>query len=136
SIPSLAINHLTWQAPASLVNLQSPRTEGATQSVLDNAKTTRTLHVHLGQESQAQIRWRTAAVTPAASGHEVREHYYWNLDPAAPSLSAVLAYTPAGRLEIWQNSVGAAWLHAVLATILPAVAPDGPEPAAVSPQSV
>ncbi len=44
------------------------------------------------------------------------------------ALATVLNYTPAGRLQAWQESVGAVWLNAVLAALLPALTSDEPEP--------
>lgn len=43
------------------------------------------------------------------------------------ALATVLAYTPAGRAEVWRQSIGAAWLNAVLAALLPSMAPAEPQ---------
>jgi hypothetical protein len=103
-IPALTINQFDWQAPANLNNLQIPRTAGEVKTVLDAAKTTQTLQAKLGRESQIHVRWRAPSTIPVVAEHEVHEHYFWNLDPAAPALSAVLAYTPAAgalaRVEV------------------------------------
>lgn len=37
------------------------------------------------------------------------------------ALATVLAHTPAGRAEAWQKSIGAVWLNAMLAALLPLV---------------
>ena len=49
----------------------------------------------LRQAAERNRRDELRAFLRCVFAHEVREHYFWDLDPRGPALTAVLAYTPA-----------------------------------------
>lgn len=104
AIPSLPMSHVEWQAPASLTNLQTPRPAGDSRLTLDAGAKTQELRAHIGRETSLQVRWQAPSAASPVAEHEVREHYYWDLDPLAPSLTALLTYTPA-RANLTQLQV-------------------------------
>ncbi len=104
SLPRVLQSRLEWTAPAALANLQAVRAAGEAKASLQPDGKTQELRALLGRDGQLQVRWRQPSAAPASAIPEVREHYFWDLDPRGPNLTALLAYTPAGsnlsRLEL------------------------------------
>ncbi|MCS7045306.1 MAG: hypothetical protein NZO58_03010 [Gemmataceae bacterium] len=103
TLPPAPIALLEWQSPTGVAMAPTVRAAGEVRWS-GAANQSGTVSAVLGREGQLQVRWRSTAVVAALNEAEVREHYYWDLSPRAPELTAVLSYVPArknlGRVEV------------------------------------